>query len=376
MGLFLHCVPGAGRIYLQENSTLSSIAHAQAGVGHDVGSAVKNLKSQLGGYARPSVAASVFQLVTTLLLWAAGWAAMYWSMITVGYWLALLFALPTALLSVRIFILHHDCGHGSFFPSNRWNTWVGSVLGLLVVTPYHTWKRQHATHHAHNGNLDHRGIGDIDTATIREYMAMSKRDRLLYRLYRSPLVLFGIGPIWQFAIMQRIPSTIPKSWKKERRNIWMTNFILLGLAVALVTLGDWRVVVMLYLPVMAIAASVGVWLFYVQHQFNPTYWEKSEDWDYHTAAVDGSSHYDLPRWLHWLTANIGYHHIHHLDSRIPNYRLPKVHQECEPLQKADRLKLWQSLSCANLKLWDEDSHRLVSFREGKKIAEKSGLSPA
>jgi len=345
-------------------------------IDHEIGSAVKDLKSELAPYSRPSVVASVFQLVTTLSLWAVCWAAMYWCMITVGYWLALLIALPTAFLAVRIFILQHDCGHGSFFPSNKWNTWVGSVLALLVVTPYHTWKRQHATHHAHNGNLDHRGIGDIDTATIREYMAMSPGKRFLYRLYRHPIVLFGIGPIVQFAIMQRFTSTIPKSWKKERRNIWMTNLILLATVVTLAVWADWRMIVMLYMPVMAIAASVGVWLFYVQHQFNPTYWEQGENWDYHTAAVDGSSHYDLPRWMHWLTANIGYHHIHHLDSRIPNYRLPKVHRECKPLQKTDRLTLWQSLSCANLKLWDEDGHRLVGFRKAEQIAREQGLSPA
>ena len=258
---------------------MSSIAHPPADLGQVVGPAVKSVKADLASYSRPSIAASVFQLVTTLALWVVCWAAMYWSMITVGYWLTLIFSVPTAFLTVRIFILQHDCGHGSFFPSNKWNTWVGSVLGMLVLTPYHTWKRQHATHHAHNGNLDHRGIGDIDTATIREYMAMPRGRRFLYRLYRHPIVLFGIGPIYQFAIAQRFTNTIPKSWKKERRNVWMTNVILLLATAAILWLVDWRVIVMLYMPVMAVAASVGVWLFYVQHQFNPTYWQRSDTWD-------------------------------------------------------------------------------------------------
>jgi omega-6 fatty acid desaturase (delta-12 desaturase) len=316
----------------------------------------------LAAYRRPGLAASLFQLLVTLGLWAAMWPIMWWSLGT-GYWLTLLLAVPAACFSVRLFILQHDCGHGSFFRSRRANEWVGRLLAVVTLTPYHCWRRQHATHHANTGNLDRRGLGDLDTRTVSEYLAMSWFGRLRYRLYRHPLVLFGIGPFFQFAVWQRLTIGLPKTWRRERLSVHLTNLVLLTVMGALILLFDWRSIVLLYLPVMAMATSIGVWLFYVQHQFNPTYWRHDPQWDYRAAAVEGSSYYHLPAPLRWLTANIGFHHLHHLDSRIPNYRLPKIYRNHPALRKADRLSLWSSLRCAFYKLWDEKHRRLVSFRQ-------------
>ena len=323
-------------------------------------------KQLLARYRTPHLALSLFQLFSTLGLWAAMWPVMWWGL-HVSYWLTLSMALPTAFFTVRLFILQHDCGHGSFFRSQALNQIVGSVLGMLIMTPFHCWRRQHAMHHATNGNLDHRGIGDIDTITVREYVTMSGWERLKYRLYRHPLVLFGIGPIIQIAILQRFTFFLPKSWRGERLSVHVTNLVLLAVT-AVMAWANWRLFMLVYLPVMALAGSIGVWLFYVQHQFDPTYWHRNEKWNYHTAALEGSSYYHLPWLLRWLTANIGFHHIHHLDSRIPNYRLPKVYRDHPELQKSDPLSLWSSLRCANLKLWDEQQWQMISFREAKKLA--------
>ena len=320
----------------------------------------------LARYRRPQLAASLFQLLVTLGLWAAMWPIMWWSL-DVGYWLTLLLAVPAAFFTVRLFILQHDCGHGSFFQSRAANEFVGFVLGVLTMTPYHCWRRQHAMHHATNGNLDHRGIGDIDTITVSEYIAMSWWGRLKYSMYRHPLVLFGVGPFFQFAVRQRFTFGLPTAWRRERRSVHVTNLVVLGAMAALVWCLDWRSVVLMYLPVMALAASIGVWMFYVQHQFNPTYWRNDEDWDYHAAAIHGSSYYHLPWLLRWLTANIGFHHIHHLDSRVPNYRLPKIYRDHPELRKTHRLSLWSSLRCALYKLWDEKQRRLVSFRHASRL---------
>ena len=321
----------------------------------------------LARYRGPQLTASLYQLLLTLGLWAAMWPILWWSL-DLGYWLTLLLAVPAAFFNVRLFVLQHDCGHGSFLQSRAANSLVGFVLGVLTLTPYHCWRRQHATHHATNGNLDQRGIGDVDTKTVSEYLAMPWWGRFKYRIYRHPLVLFGIGPILFFAVSQRFTFGVPQAWRRERLSVHLTNLILLlALAVPTWYLG-WRFLVLVYLPVMTLAASIGAWMFYVQHQFNPTYWRNNADWDYHTAAIDGSSYYHLPWLLRWLTANIGFHHIHHLDSRVPNYRLPKIYRTHPELRKADRLSLWSSLRCALLKLWDDEQRRLVTFREASRSA--------
>jgi len=268
----------------------------------------------------------------------------------VGYWLTLLLAVPAAFLLVRLFIIQHDCGHGAFFRSPRIADVVGSILGVLTLTPYHYWKKTHAIHHATSGNLEHRGFGDIDTLTVDEYLARSRWERFKYRVYRHPAVLFGVGAVLHFFVRHRLPTIVPRTWTRERRSILWTDVGLAGFVVLLVQL-----------PVALLSCSIGVWLFYVQHQFEPTYWEHDERWTYHAAALEGSSYYRLPKLLQWATGNIGLHHIHHLNARIPNYRLQHVLDTYPELQRVATLSLRDSFRCVRLVLWDERARRLVPF---------------
>lgn len=319
-------------------------------------------KTILAGYREPDIAQGVLQLLSTLVpffvLWGLTWYSLRYS-----YWLTLLLAIPTAAFMVRIYILHHDCGHGSFFKSKRLNDIVGFVLGLIVFTPYHCWRRQHSLHHASAGDLDRRGFGDVATMTVDEYLQLTPRGRLGYRLYRNPLILFVVAPFVYFVFLQRFTFGLPKTWKKERANVYLTNVILLVGVLGACWLFGPREFLMVQLPVTILASSLGVWLFYVQHNFEGTYWERHDDWDFAIAGMQGSSFYHLPRILHWLTANIGFHHIHHLDSRIPSYRLPECYDSNSVFQQVHRLTLWQSLSCIGLKLWDEDAGKMVSFAD-------------
>jgi omega-6 fatty acid desaturase (delta-12 desaturase) len=295
-----------------------------------------------------------------VVLFVAGWWLMLMSL-DYSYWITLLLAVPTAGFMVRLFIVQHDCGHGSFFRSRAANNTVGSMLGVLSLTPYDYWRKTHAIHHATSGNLDHREFGDIRTLTVNEYLARSRWGRFTYRLYRSPVVLFLIGPAFQFIIKHRFPLDLPRSWKREWASVLWTNLAIVAiLAVVWMTIGI-KAFLMVQLPISLVAGAAGVWLFYIQHQFEDTYWEKDPTWSYNDAALGGSSYYDLPRVLHWFTGNIGVHHVHHLSSRIPNYRLQKCFRENPELQKAPRLTLWQSVRCAQLKLWDEEGGRLIGF---------------
>lgn len=330
----------------------------------------KNWRRALEPYKRPSLQAAVVQLVDTALPFALLWVLMAKSL-SVSYALTLALAVPTGFLLIRLFILQHDCGHGSFFPSRTANHVVGSLLGVLTLVPYGYWRRTHAIHHATSGNLDHRELGDVKTYTVREYRGFSPVYRWLYRLYRHPVVLLGFGPAYQFVLKHRFPFDIPWSWKREWASVLWTNA---GIAVTFGSLAwwlGWRSVVLVHLPVVLIAGAVGVFLFYTQHQFDDTYWERDETWDFYRAGVHGSSFLDLPRPLHWLTANIGYHHIHHLVSRIPNYRLAQCFREVPELQRVTRLTFWQGLRCLRLKLWDEETRTLVGFNTVRKC-EASG----
>jgi omega-6 fatty acid desaturase (delta-12 desaturase) len=270
-------------------------------------------------------------------------------------------AVPTAFLFIRLFILQHDCGHGSFFPSHAANNVVGSVLGVVTLFPYGYWRRTHAIHHATSGNLERRELGDVKTYTVREYLAFSPLRRWLYRLYRHPLVLLGFGPAYQFLLKHRFPFDLPWAWKREWASVMWTNVGLAASCAALASMLGGRAVLLVHLPVVRMAGAIGVFLFYVQHQFEDTYWEHDHAWDFYTAGVQGSSYFDLPRVLHWLTGNIGYHHIHHLASQIPNYRLAKCFHENPGLQQVTRLTLRDGLRTLRLKLWDEESHTLVGF---------------
>lgn len=321
------------------------------------------LNAVLAPYREPDWRRSLWQLGSTALLFAAAWAAALLAQQSGRYWLTLLLAAPAGGLMMRLFIVQHDCGHGSYFKQGWANDLVGRVLGVLTVTPYHYWRQTHALHHSTSGNLDRRGWGDINTLTVREYLSLPRRARIGYRLYRSFPVLFLFGPVFHFLIYHRWPGIVPTDWRRERLSILFTDLALAGVLLAAhltIGLGAFLAV---HLPVLVMTTCAGVWFFYVQHQYEETYWHQEKDWDFARASLRGSSFYDLPRVLHWFTGNIGYHHIHHLNSRVPNYYLPRAMSENPVFHDVTRLTLLDSLRCARLALWDEQRGRLVSFRE-------------
>ncbi|HSL79165.1 MAG TPA: fatty acid desaturase [Pseudolabrys sp.] len=323
---------------------------------------------QLAPYRKPSLARATVELVITAgpfgLSWLAAWAAL-----SFGYWFGLILVIPAAGFLVRMFMIQHDCGHGAFFRHRLVNDWVGRAIGVLTLTPYDYWRRNHAAHHAHSGNLDQRGMGDIDTLTVREYLALSPWGRFRYRAYRHPLVMFGFGPAYLFTLQHRLPVRRMRGagWAPWVSTMGTNAAIaaVAGLVVWIVGIGPF---LLIHLPITLIGASIGVWLFYVQHQFENTYWIRECGWNQHEAALHGSSHYALPAILRWFTANIGVHHVHHLCSRIPYYRLPRVLRDHPELADVGRLTLADSLRCVRLVLWDESRGRLVSFRETHRSA--------
>jgi omega-6 fatty acid desaturase (delta-12 desaturase) len=270
---------------------------------------------------------------------------------------------PLAVLAggflVRVFIIFHDCGHGSFFKSRKANNVLGIITGMLTFTPYHHWRREHATHHATSGDLDRRGTGDLWTMTVQEYLESSRSKRFAYRLARNPLVLFVVAPLFLLLVKHRFPKA--DAGRQERRGVYGTNLALLGLALALIAAFGLKSYLIIQLTVLLVAGSAGFWLFYVQHQFEGGYWEHGKEWDYTAAALKGSSFYKLPRVLQWFSGNIGYHHLHHLSSRIPNYHLEKCH-EADPLfQSVPPVTLFASLKSLTFRLWDEQRRRLVGY---------------
>lgn len=319
----------------------------------------------LARYRQPSHVRSVVELAITALPLATLWAAA-WFVCWLGYWWAsLLIAIPASGFLVRLFMIQHDCGHGAFFPRQWANDWVGRVIGVLTLTPYDFWRRTHAVHHATSGNLDRRGIGDVDTLTVCEFFARSRLGRLKYRLYRNPVVLFGLGPAYVFLLRQRLPFGLLHSGWWPWISTQATNAAIATVAVLLIWLIGAKAFFLVHLPITFLAATAGVWLFYVQHQFEDTFWSEDGGWNLHEAALRGSSYYDLPPPLRWFSANIGIHHVHHLCSRIPYYRLPRVLRDHPELREVGRLTLLQSFRCARLTLWDEAQRRLVTFREAQ-----------
>lgn len=314
----------------------------------------------LAPYAKSDTRTGLAQLLETALPFVALLAAI---MVGLAHhvWAVMALSLPAAVFLVRLFMIQHDCGHGSFFRARWANDLLGHVLGVVTLTPYLDWRRSHAAHHATTGNLDKRGMGDIDTLTVREYQALTPGKRLWYRIYRHPLVMFGIGPTYQFLLRHRVPAPRqtddPESWASAIG----TNLALVAVCVVMGMTVGLGVFLAAYLPVMMMAASIGVFLFYIQHQYEDAYWQKEPAWNVHEAALQGSSYYDLPRPLHWLTAYIGFHHIHHLSTKVPNYRLYRCYHENPELQKATRLTIRSSLDCWRLALWDEDRRKLVPF---------------
>jgi omega-6 fatty acid desaturase (delta-12 desaturase) len=327
----------------------------------------RTLTQILSRYRDPSRSRGMVEIAITLLPLVALWV-LAWLLLSVSYLASLLVAVPAAGLLVRLFMIQHDCGHGAFFRHRLANDWVGRVIGVLTLTPYDYWRRTHAVHHATSGNLDRRGMGDVDTLTVREYRALPRWDRLRYRLYRHPLVMFGFGPAYLFLLQQRLPVGLMRGGWQPWLSTMLTNAAIALAAAVLIWLIGLQAFLLVHLPIMLLAASIGVWLFYVQHQFEETFWREHKHWDLHEAALYGSSHYDLPGILRWFTANIGIHHVHHLCSRIPYYRLPRVLHDHPHLGNIGRLTLLESVRTVRLVLWDEAQGRLVSFREAARAA--------
>ncbi|MDC0656543.1 fatty acid desaturase [Leisingera sp. SS27] len=320
----------------------------------------------LAQYREPNSFRSSFELAVTVVPFLVLWALAWWSL-SVSYWLTLALSVCIAAFLLRLFTIQHDCGHGSFFNNRHVSDWVGRIIGVLTLTPYDVWRRTHSIHHSTHGNLDKRGMGDIHTMTVAEYRAASRWDRLIYRLYRHPVTLFCIGPGYLFFLQNRIPYGLT-----GQARYWIsamgTNASILAALGLIWYFGGLMPLVLIFLPATLIAATAGLWLFYVQHQFETTQWEQEEDWQLHDAALHGSSHYVLPPVLQWLSANIGIHHVHHLYSRIPFYRLPEVLRDHAELAEGNRMTIRESLANARLHLWDEDSKRLLSFAQARSLA--------
>jgi acyl-lipid omega-6 desaturase (Delta-12 desaturase) len=321
----------------------------------------------LSAYRTPNALRGCVEIAVTATPFALAWFTMYWALMHGYLWLYVLLMLPTAGLMVRLFMIQHDCGHGAFFANKRANDWTGRLISIVTVTPYDLWRRAHSIHHATHGNLGRRGVGDMDTITVSEYLARSPLTRLRYRAYRNPLVMFGIGPLFVFLLQNRVPAGFMRNGWAPWVSTMATNLAIF----AAYALTIWAVGItpflMVHLPVVLLGAAIGIFLFYVQHQFEQSYWELSENWSYRQGALRGSSHYDLPPVLRWFTANIGIHHVHHLSSQIPYYRLPRVLREHPELGGVNRLTLLQSFKCLRLALWDEQTRRLISFAELRRL---------
>lgn len=317
----------------------------------------------LGRYSTTNRTRSVTELAITALPLVMLWIAAWFTFSIGDPWASLLIAIPAAGFLLRLFMIQHDCGHGTFFAHRLANDWVGRVIGVLTLTPYDCWRRTHAIHHATTGNLDRRGIGDINTLTVCEYQTRCRWGRLKYRLYRHPLIMFGAGPAYLFLLKQRLPIGLMHNGWQPWASTMATNAAIALIVAVLSWFIGIKAFLLIHLPIMLLAATAGVWLFYVQHQFEQTTWEPDERWNLHEAALYGSTHYDLPLLLRWFTANIGIHHVHHLCSRIPYYRLSRVLRDYPELGKVHHVTLLQSLRFVRLVLWDETQRRLVSFRE-------------
>ena len=310
-------------------------------------------------YNYPDLKKSIWQIINSLVPYVVLWFLMYMSL-QVSYLLTLALAIPAAGFLVRLFIIFHDCGHGSFFKSRKTNKIIGSILGSLAFTPYVPWHADHAIHHSSVGNLDKRGKGDVMTLTVEEYESLPRGKKLYYRLYRHPAIMFGIAPVLLFVLWFRIPRRSMS--RPVRNNILLTNLYIAILAAGLILLMGWKAYLMIQLPVIYLASVAGVWLFYIQHQFEGVVWSRSEEWDYTKMALEGSSYLKFPRLLQWFSGNIGFHHVHHLSPKIPNYKLEKCHRENSIFQAVKPVTFHPSIRAIALRLWDEKIQKLISLR--------------
>jgi len=324
----------------------------------------KNLKKQVAPFEKSTAKKSIWQIINTVVPFIILWYLAYKSL-SVSYWLSLVPSLLAAGFMTRIFIIFHDCTHHSFFKSRRVNRIVGTCMGVLTLFPFDQWGHEHSVHHATSGNLDKRGTGDIWTLTVNEYLAAPFRLRLAYRLYRNPLVMFGLGPIYVFLLKNRFNRKGAR--KKERMNTYLTNVLIVALIGVLCWAIGWQSFLLVHGTIFLIAGSVGIWLFYVQHTFEDSYFEEDKEWEYVKAAVEGSSFYKLPKILQFLTGNIGFHHVHHLSPRVPNYKLEEAHNNTLPLKNVPTITLATSLQSLRFRLWDEKSNNFVSFKDVKNI---------
>jgi omega-6 fatty acid desaturase (delta-12 desaturase) len=324
-------------------------------------SRAKNLpwRQAVAKYQQSDIRISIWQIINSFIPYFVLWYLAYRSL-EVSYVLTLVIALFAGLFGMRVFIILHDCGHGSFFKNQKWSDIVGVIAGVITFTPYFAWRHSHAVHHATSGDLDRRGAGDIWTLTYEEYQKLPTLTKIGYRIYRNPLFIFVVGPTIDFVVFQRLPCVCVSEKAREKHSVTYTNLALLGIVIlASLTIG-FKEYILVQLPIIAMASSYGVWLFYVQHQYENVYWERHENWDYATASLYGSSYYKLPRILQWFSGNIGFHHIHHLSPRIPNYNLEACHNENEIFQ-IEPLTVRASLKSVHIRLWDEDRHKMIGY---------------
>jgi omega-6 fatty acid desaturase (delta-12 desaturase) len=324
-------------------------------------------------YQAPRVRSSVWQIANSFLPFFALWYLMALSL-DVSYFITLGLSFVAAGFMARIFIIQHDCGHGSFFRNQKASDAVGMIASVLTLTPYHYWRKSHAIHHAGTGKLEKRGIGDIYTMTVGEFLSKSPRGRFLYRVYRNPVVLLVLAPTFMFTILYRFPVSRMNALRKVEASVYLTNVAIAAAAAGMMMMVGWKTFLLVQVPITVVTSSLGMWLFYVQHQFEDTYWSKGNDWDFAAAAIHGSSFYRLPKVLQWFTGNIGFHHIHHLSPKIPNYLLEKVYTEVPEVRNASVLTIRTSLRSLPLTLWDERRRKLISFSQLKKLASEPAVN--
>ncbi|WP_096549762.1 fatty acid desaturase [Ureibacillus thermosphaericus] len=324
----------------------------------------KKLRKDVAPFAKSETKISIIQIMNTiiplLIIWGIGYG-----FANTNPWIGAFCGVLASGFVVRTFIIFHDCTHGSFFKSKKANDLVGNITGILTSFPYAKWRREHLIHHATSGNLDKRGIGDIDMLTVDEYLALSKMKRLAYRLYRNPFVMFGLGPLYLVLVLNRFNRKDAK--EKERLNTYFSNVMVLCIILSLIMAFGWQAVLLVHGTTMFIAGALGIWLFYIQHTYEDSYFEYDPEWNYVKAAVEGSSFYKLPKVLQWITGNIGYHHVHHLAPRVPNYYLEAAHNSVPPLQKATTITIRTSLQSIRYKLYDPKKKKFVTFKEVEKV---------